>query len=83
MSTFWAHGEAPGMRNGCRGQVEAFEAGLALLRKKRSDEARQLVLSLVEALGAQHPRSASARRWGKLQDFLEEIRGSSRRCRAI
>lgn len=51
VSIFWAHGEA-----------EAFEAGLQLLRRKRSDEARQLVLSLVEALGPSHPRSAPARR---------------------
>lgn len=51
VSIFWAKGE-----------VDAFEAGLSLLRRKRSDEARQLVLSLVEALGPQHPRSASARR---------------------
>jgi len=51
VSIFWAQQEVP-----------AFEAGLSLLRRKRSDEARQLVLSLVEALGPQHPRSASARR---------------------
>eukprot|EP00438_Fugacium_kawagutii_P026535 Skav209494 [mRNA] locus=scaffold1892:303933:309790:+ [translate_table: standard] len=51
-------------------QVDAFEAGLSLLRRNRSDEAnmsdfgqaRQLVLSLVEALGPQHPKSASSRR---------------------
>ncbi|CAJ1432204.1 unnamed protein product [Effrenium voratum] len=54
VSVFWAHGEA-----------DAFEAGLSLLRKKRSDEARQLVLSLVEALGPRHPKGAAARRQGE------------------
>lgn len=51
VSAFWAGKE-----------VEAFEAGLALLRKKRSDEARQLVLSLVDALGPRHSKSKTARR---------------------
>lgn len=42
---------------------EAVDAGLRLLRSTpRSEEARQLVLTLVEALGPRHPRSASARR---------------------
>lgn len=51
IAAFWASNEA-----------EAFQAGLKLLRKKRSEEARKLVLSLVEALGPRHPKSGSARR---------------------
>lgn len=51
VASFWA-GEA----------VEAVDAGLALLRRKRTEEARQLVLTLVDALGPRHPRYAKARR---------------------
>lgn len=40
----------------------AVDAGLKLLRRKRSDEARKLVLMLIEALGPRHPRSTSARK---------------------
>jgi len=42
--------------------VEAFDAGLALLRRQRTDDVRQLVLSLVEALGPRHPKSAASRK---------------------
>eukprot|EP00747_Dinoflagellata_sp_TGD_P032249 gnl/TRDRNA2_/TRDRNA2_135858_c0_seq3.p1 gnl/TRDRNA2_/TRDRNA2_135858_c0~~gnl/TRDRNA2_/TRDRNA2_135858_c0_seq3.p1 ORF type:complete len:377 (+),score=92.59 gnl/TRDRNA2_/TRDRNA2_135858_c0_seq3:79-1209(+) len=45
-----------------RREVDAFEAGLALLRKKKSDETQQLVLLLVDALGPRHPKAKSARR---------------------
>jgi len=41
---------------------EALDVGLKLLRRKRSDASRELVLSLLEALGPRHPRSASARK---------------------
>merc|ERR1712232_1259454 len=51
VALFWA-----GLEGG------AVDAGLKLLRRKRSDEARKLVLTLIEALGPRHPRRASARR---------------------
>lgn len=42
---------------------QAVDAALKLLRKSpRSDELRQVVLALIEALGPRHPRTASARR---------------------
>merc|ERR1712217_398419 len=40
----------------------AVDAGLSLLRKKKNEETRQLVLALVEALGPRHPRHKAARR---------------------
>eukprot|EP00439_Symbiodinium_sp_Y106_P071969 s43_g13.t1 len=52
VTVFWSKG----------GEVAAFDAALAVLRRDRSGEARQLVLSLVEALGPRHPKSTSARR---------------------
>jgi len=41
---------------------EAVDASLALLRRKRSDETRDLVLLLIEALGPRHVKVAPARR---------------------
>jgi len=42
---------------------DAVDLGLKVLRKSpRSEEARKLVLTMVEALGPRHPRAASARR---------------------
>lgn len=40
----------------------SFDAALVHLRKSRSDEARKLVLSFLEALGPRHPRYAKARK---------------------
>jgi len=51
VALFWA-----GLEGG------AVDAGLKLLRRKRSDEARKLVLTLIEALGPRHPRRTSARK---------------------
>merc|ERR1719401_651563 len=42
--------------------VAAVDAGLTLLRRKRSEDARKLVLMLIEALGPRHPRYAKARK---------------------
>jgi len=40
----------------------AFDTGLALLKRKRSDESRKLVLMLLESLGPRHPHYAKARK---------------------
>lgn len=46
----------------CR-EGEAVDVGLRLLRRSpRFDQARQLVLDLIDALGPRHPRSAKARK---------------------
>lgn len=43
-------------------ETGAMDVGLKLLRRKRSDEARKLVLMLLDALGPRHPRYAKARK---------------------
>eukprot|EP00927_Polykrikos_kofoidii_P051726 TRINITY_DN45519_c0_g1_i1.p1 TRINITY_DN45519_c0_g1~~TRINITY_DN45519_c0_g1_i1.p1 ORF type:complete len:365 (-),score=67.87 TRINITY_DN45519_c0_g1_i1:61-1155(-) len=45
-----------------KGEIEAFEAGLALLRTDRSEDVRRLAIALVDSLGPRHPRSKAARR---------------------
>jgi len=46
----------------CR-EGEAVDVGLRLLRRSpRSDQSRNLVLDLIEALGPRHPRNAKARK---------------------
>jgi len=48
--------------NGNGRESEAIDIGLAMVRRKRSEETRRIVLLLIEALGPRHPRYASARR---------------------
>lgn len=43
-------------------EVGSIDVVLKVLRKKRSDEARKLVLMFLEALGVRHPRYAKARK---------------------
>eukprot|EP00405_Crypthecodinium_cohnii_P055788 CAMPEP_0206615814 /NCGR_PEP_ID=MMETSP0325_2-20121206/58534_1 /ASSEMBLY_ACC=CAM_ASM_000347 /TAXON_ID=2866 /ORGANISM="Crypthecodinium cohnii, Strain Seligo" /LENGTH=350 /DNA_ID=CAMNT_0054137219 /DNA_START=47 /DNA_END=1096 /DNA_ORIENTATION=+ len=50
-SLYWSHREG-----------EALKAALALLRKNRSEESKQLVLSILEALGPRHPEAARGRK---------------------